>query len=180
MQRYLPGSTIRIDDAVPEAASTMMSALFAGGNLMLSQVSNISGLEPYVIQNWVARGYLSAPVGKRYTRRQLSRILIINMLKGILSLEKICRLLSYVNGHLDDESDDTIDDTKLYMWLITLTAGPDFYKAPDYDTCLSEYLEPFPGARRRLEQVLQIIVTAYASADLKHQAEALVDGLQES
>lgn len=177
MQRTLPGSILQIDDAVPGAANTLMTALFAGGNLMLSQVSNISGLETYVIQNWVARGFLSPPQNKRYSSRQLCRILIINMLKGVLPLESICRLLSYVNGHLNDESDDTVDDSQMYLWLSALTAQTQ--GEPDYAACLADYIEPFPGARRRVEQVLHIIVTAYASAELKHRAEAMIAELDE-
>ena len=86
MRRELPGSTLAFKDTFPQGAETLMAALFAGGDLMLSQVSHISGLEPYVIQNWVARGFLPPPVGKKYSRRQLSRILLIHTLRGILTL----------------------------------------------------------------------------------------------
>lgn len=48
----------------------------------------------------------SPAVKKKYNRRQLSRIIIINMLKTALPMESICRILSYVNGQLDDESDE--------------------------------------------------------------------------
>ena len=124
MRRELPGSTLAFEDTFPQGAETLMAALFAGGDLMLSQVSHISGLEPYVIQNWVARGFLPPPVSKKYSRRQLSRILIVHMLRGVLPLESIVSLLSYVNGHLDDVSDDTVDDSRLYIWLIQCICAP--------------------------------------------------------
>ena len=67
MQITMPGSVLKIDGARPEAADELLSSLFAGGGLVLSQVANVTGLEPYLIQNWVARGFLAPPEGKRYT-----------------------------------------------------------------------------------------------------------------
>ena len=166
MQRHLPGSVLQYDVSAPGAAETLLTALFAGGDLMLAQVAHISGLETYVIQNWVARGYLPPPVNKRYSRRQLCRILIIHMLRSVLPLDEICRLLRYVNGHLDDVSDDLVDDSQLYMALVDLT-GDD---APTVEEALKDYAEPFPGSRRRVEQVLEIMVLAYRAAGLKEQA----------
>ncbi len=180
LQKVLPGSVLGYDAGYPQAAETLLGALFAGGNLMLSQVSNISGLESHVIQNWVARGYLPPPENKRYSRRQLSRILTINMLRSVLSLERICRLLSYVNGHLDDESDDTVDDTRLYMWLIDCISAPEAQTAAKIRHCLEEYAEPFPGAGQRLGQVLEIMVTAYRAAEQKQRAEELIGALDEA
>jgi len=166
MQRILPGSTLHFDPALHGTAETLFSAMYAGGDLMLAQVSHIAGVEPYVIQNWVARGFLPPPKAKRYSRRQLSRILIINMLRSVLPLEEICRLLRYVNGHLNDISDDLVDDSDLYMALVALT-GED---PPELRDALPEYREPFPGARRRVEQVLEIMLLSYRAAVLKEQA----------
>ncbi|MBR3059797.1 MAG: DUF1836 domain-containing protein [Oscillospiraceae bacterium] len=173
MQRVLPGSTLQYDGSTPGSAEILLSALFAGGDLMLAQVAHISGLEPYVIQNWVARGFLPPPVAKRYSRRQLSRILIIHMLRSVLPLEEICRLLSYVNGHLDDISDDLVDDSALYTALVTLTEDD----PPPIKTVLKDYREPFPGAQRRVEQVLEIMLLAYRAAMLKEEAQAYIGRL---
>ena len=177
MRRELPGSSLCFDDALPRGAEALMAALFAGGDLMLSQASHISGLKPYEIQNWVARGFLPPPVAKKYSRRQLSRILIVNMLRGVLPLDSIVSLLSYVNGHLDDISDDTVDDSRLYIWLIDCICAPPGGEEEALKRCLGEYQEPFPGAARRLEQVLRIMTTAYAAAELKKQAQTMIDGL---
>jgi DNA-binding transcriptional MerR regulator len=173
MQRQFPGSTLTYDSSLPGGAELLFSALFAGGDLMLAQVSHLAGLEPYVIQNWVARGYLPPPVNKRYSRRQLSRILIIRMLRSVLQIEDICRLLRYVNGHLDDTADDLVDDSALYMALVALTEE----EPPPMAEVLREYQEPFPGAQRRVEQVLEIMVLAYRAAVLKEQAMAYLGTL---
>ena len=97
MAKTLPGTTIPVDWSRPEEAETRLNSLFLAGGLMLSQVASLTGLEPYVIQNWVRRGFVAPPERKRYSRRQFSRIVLINMLKDSMQLDKICALLSYVN-----------------------------------------------------------------------------------
>ena len=109
MAHCLPGTTVPAD---PDRLD--------GAEALLSQVARLTGLEPHMIQNWVRRGFVSPPQSKRYTRRQFSRILLISMLRGCMQLDKICALLSYVNGHLDDESDDLIDDWRLYGYAARL------------------------------------------------------------
>ena len=101
MNWILPGTVLEVDGSRPEAADELFSSLFVTGGLVLSQVCQITGLEPYTVQNWVKRGFLTPPVKKKYNRRQLSRIIIINMLKAALPMESICWILSYVNGQLD-------------------------------------------------------------------------------
>lgn len=123
MNWILPGTVLEVDQSRPEAADELFSSLFVTGGLVLSQVCQITGLEPYTVQNWVKRGFLTPPVKKKYNRRQLSRIIIINMLKSALPMESICRLLSYVNGQLDDESDDIIDDSVMYLIFLRLAAA---------------------------------------------------------
>ena len=122
MNWVLPGTVIeaKLEDA--DRAQELFRSMFLPGGMVLGQVSNLSGLEPYMIQNWVKRGFLSPPKGKRYSLRQLCRILNINMLRGALPMEKICGLLTYVNGHLNDESDDLIDDSELYFTFVQLAS----------------------------------------------------------
>ncbi len=88
MSWILPGTVLRVDSDSPAAAEETLSAMFLTGGLVLSQVTQITGLEPYIVQNWVRRGFVTAPKLRKYTRRQLSRILIINALKGALPIEQ--------------------------------------------------------------------------------------------
>lgn len=180
----LPGTTIETDLSRENAAQTLLSPLFLTGGLVLSQVAQLTGLEPYMIQNWVKRGFVSPPVNKRYSRRQFCRIATINMLKDCLRLDQITRLLSYLNGHLDDESDDIIDDSRLYTYVTRLIfliqrspmAGREQWR----EWCahvLEDYEEPYPGARERVLRGLQVIVTAYTAAQLKGSAEHMLSGL---
>ena len=184
MAKTLPGTTIPVDWSRPEEAETRLNSLFLAGGLMLSQVASLTGLEPYVIQNWVRRGFVAPPERKRYSRRQFSRIVLINMLKDSMQLDKICALLSYVNGDLDDESDDLIDDTRLSLFCVALVVlgepKPPAGRGAAARWCraaVEDYQEPVPGARDRVARCLHVILTAYLAARLKQEAEALLSAL---
>ena len=150
----------------------------------MSQVSSVTGLEPYTIQNWVKRGFLTPPVKKKYSCRQLCRILNINMLKSALPMEKICGLLGYINGVLDDESDDTIDDSQLYFAFARLVSSCSIGQIGDgsqvdalMEKCLADYREPVPGAKKRVKEVLQVMLLAWGSSQLQAQAENAICAL---
>ena len=175
MSWILPGTVLRVDSDSPAAAEETLSAMFLTGGLVLSQVTQITGLEPYIVQNWVRRGFVTAPKLRKYTRRQLSRIIIINMLKTALPMESICRILSYVNGQLDDESDDIIDDSVMYLIFLRLAAAnrdtwPPRGLQETLDAVLSGYQEPCPGARHRVADALEVMLTAWFSSQLQKQA----------
>ncbi len=187
MNWTLPGTVLQIDAERPESAEETLSAMFLTGGLVLSQVTQLTGLEPYIVQNWVRRGFVSAPKQRKYTRRQLSRILIINALKNALSIDQICQLLSYVNGALDDEQDDTIDDTELYNAFVVLSCAVETNGFPAWDEIgpllersLPNYREPVPGAKSRVQEVLRIMLTAWRSAQLKDDAQRMLRALPKS
>ena len=76
-------------------------------------------------------------------------------------MESICRLLSYVNGQLDDESDDIIDDSVMYLIFLRLAAANRDVWPPQglhdaLDAVLAGYQEPCPGARHRVADVLEV------------------------
>ena len=113
MEWTIPGTALKIQREEAEHIEDIFSALFLAGGIAMAQVSVITGLEAYTVQNWIKRGLMTPPQGKKYTLRQLCRIININMLKGVLPMERVCDMLHYVNGRLDDESDDAIDDSQL-------------------------------------------------------------------
>ena len=184
MNWNIPGTTLTAQREEAGAIRAQFQALFMGGGIALSQVTSITGLDPYMIQNWVKRGFLTKPEQKRYSLNQLCRIITINMLRGILPMERICSLLSYVNGRLDDASDDLIDDSDLYFLFLRLAA-----RARDMDTLeqwektidatLADYQEPAPGARDRVSQVLRIMLTAWVAARLAQEADKMLTNLEE-
>ena len=178
MNWTLPGTTLQTKRSDAGRTDGLFQSMMLTGGLTLGQVATITGLEPYTIQNWVKRGFLPAPRGKRYDMEQLCRIITINMLRGALPLEKICGLLSYINGSLTDESDDIIDDTALYFMFVKLAARARDLEGAEWDSAIEDtltgYLEPYPGARQRIEKVLRIMLTAWISTRMRQEAEAML------
>lgn len=50
MEWTLPGTVLSVDADRPQAAEEVFSSLFLAGRLVLSQVTQVTGLEPYIIQ----------------------------------------------------------------------------------------------------------------------------------
>ena len=182
MNWTLPGTTIPANREDAGKTQQQFDALFLAGGLTLSQVSSLTGLEPYAVQNWVKRGFLSAPKAKRYDREQVCRLILINMLKGTLALEQICQMISYVNGDLTDESDDLIDDAVLYFMFVQLAArarhiGGTQQWDEAVESVLADYKEPVPGASERVRKVLRTMLTAWAANRLRLEAEEMLKNL---
>ncbi len=183
MKWNIPGTVLQITRDEADQVEERFSSMFLAGGMVLSQVANITGLEPYTIQNWVKRGFLPPPEQKRYTLRQLCRIININMLRASLPLEKICGLLSYVNGRLDDTADDIIDDARLYFLFVRLAARAKQLDAPGlWDQAMAEaltdYREPVPGARVRVEKALRVMMTAWVAARMRLAAESQLSEME--
>ena len=182
MKWRIPGTVLEIQRENADGVEDMFSSMFLAGGMVLSQVSSITGLEPYTVQNWVKRGFLSPPQRKRYSSNQLCRILQINMLKSVLPLEQICGLLSYINGKLDEESDDIIDDSQLYFLFVRLASRARELDDPaTWEQALAEaladYQEPVPGAKARIEKALRVMLTAWVAARMRHAAEKMLQEL---
>ena len=182
MNWTIPGTTLTELRENADHVEDIFHSMFLAGGMVLSQICSITGLEAYAVQNWVKRGFLSSPVNKRYSCRQFCRIVTINMLRTAMPMEKICSLLAYVNGRLDDESDDLIDDTVLYFMFLRLAArarhigGTDSWDEAIADI-LSDYAEPVPGAKKRIDQVLRIMLTAWIGVRTIQRADAMLTEL---
>ena len=182
MNWRLPGTILSIDRADAPFIEKQFSSMFLGGGIVLSQMAGITGLEPYIIQNWVKRGFLPPPDHKRYNLNQLCRIININLLKRTLLMEQICGLLGYINGHLDDASDDIIDDSQLYFLFVKLAATAPSLRDTDeadasIDSLLQDYQEPFPGAKERVAKVMKVMLVAWVASKLHEAAEKMVAAL---
>ena len=184
MNWIIPGTTLEANRSDADRIEDFFQPMLLAGGLTLSQVATVTGLEPYAIQNWVKRGFLSPPQGRRYNLEQLCRIITINMLRGALTLEQICNLLGYINGDLTDDSDDIIDDAVLYFMFVKLAArarhiGGDESWDVALDAATADYVEPYPGAKERIIQVLRVMLTAWISSRLQEQVSDMVNKLNE-
>lgn len=183
MDWTIPGTVLKGPRMDVEGSIRQIEGMFLAGGITRSQVALVTGLEPHAVQNWVQRGFLSSPVAKRYSCRQFCRIAIINMLKTAIPMDQICGLLSYVNGRLDDESDDLIDDTVLYFMFLRLASqarhiGGTRSWDEILEEILGEYDEPAPGARERIDRVLRIMLTAWIGVRTIQQAEQMLKDLK--
>lgn len=183
MNWTLPGTTLEALRSDADRTDELFGSMFLAGGMVLSQVASITGLEPYIIQNWVKRGFLAPPVNKRYDLEQLCRLLNINLLRLALPLERICTLMQYINGNLTDESDDLIDDADLYFMFVRLASrARHMTDTEEWETAIStvlaDYEEPIPGAKERISKVLRIMITAWIASRLRQSAEAMLQVLE--
>lgn len=181
MNWIIPGTTLEARRTEADQIEGLFTSLFLAGGLTLSQVAAVTGLESHTIQNWVKRGFLSPPRGKRYDMEQVCRIINMNMLKGTLHLDQVCSLMAYLNGILSDESDDLIDDSRLYFMFVRLAARARHIGGDDWENALQEitkdYQEPVPGAKEKLIRVLKIMLTVWAANTLRSTAEKMIEEL---
>jgi len=190
--RKLPGSTIEANVSY-DGADKILTPMFYSGGLVLSQVAQLTGLEGYIIQNWIKRKYIMPPFNKKYSRNQLCRIFIINTLKHCFTLDQIITILNYVNnsakgepqyagGFADDGlliNEAVISDSDLYIYFINVltslrTEDNDGLRTNNLDDAIagatSEYAQSSKHARNRLADVLKIMIAAYASYEIKENA----------
>ena len=156
------------------------------GGLMLSQVVEMTGLGGSTIQNWIKRGWIMSPVDKKYSERQVARILIIDLLRKSMKLENILRLMECVNGDVEDQSDDIIKDADLYTYIYNIikrTEPLEEFTLERLDSVIDEEIRDYHGtaegytghvsdAAKRLHDALRIIFLTYMSSELRKRAES--------
>jgi DNA-binding transcriptional MerR regulator len=184
MPRTFPGTTIEVLSLEKGCSKRLFDGIFAAGGITLSQVSVMTGLEPYLIQNWVKRGFIASPTKRMYSREQFARIIIINMLRETLQIEKICDLIHVIGGVLDDPSDDMIGDDELYHRYVDMIADMGFEITTKREIreaahrATEDFTEKLPGSRAKLEKILELMLYAHISAALRRSAEEIFATLQ--
>lgn len=180
MIKKFPGTTIETSRLQKGSSAILFDGIFATGGITLSQVSVMTGLEPYLIQNWVKRGFLTSPVKRLYSRQQFARIIIINMLRESLQIERICSLIRVIGGVLDDPRDDLISDDELYHRYVDLLADEgldinDREAVRRTVTLATEDIEErLPNAKKQLAGVLEVMLYAHAASALRTRAEEIL------
>lgn len=184
MATIFPGTKIEVTVLQNGASKQLFDGVFATGGITLSQVSVMTGLEPYVIQNWVKRGFLTSPVKRLYSRDQFARIIIINMLREALQIDKICGLLHVIGGELNDPDDDLISDEELYHRYVDMLSDNSInvldemsvMRAAEHAT--SGFAEPSAGAKLKLRRLLKVMYYAHFSSLLREKAAETLATLQ--
>lgn len=182
----LPGTTVSVEHLPEEGAFAALQPVFAvsGGGLSLSQVAELTGLLPTTIQNWVKRGWVESPKQKKYEPGQVARILIINLLRPTMHLTQILTLMTYINGRVDDRSDDIIPDERLYSLISGLLLAMDRTGETDAEAIHALVQEQLtddkgcvPGSEERLGKALEAMLLSVGAAYLMQRARALYDEL---
>ena len=185
MAKRFPGTTIEVSELKAGASRTLFEGIFATGGISLSQICVMTGLEYYMIQNWVRRGYLSNPKKRVYTREQFARVIIINMLRESLQIEKISGLIKIIGGALDDKSDDLISDDELYHIYVDMIADKsiDIRDKVSVRDAAERAAEGFEGknkaSKEKLIKILEAMFYAHSAAMLRERADELLMGLDD-
>ena len=181
MSCIYPGTTIEVIKLERSGSRRLFDGIFATGGITLSQVCTMTGLEPYLVQNWVKRGFLSSPIKRVYSRGQFARIVIINMLREALQLEQICELVRNIGhsegGVADDElyhayvdmvADGSIDlDNSTAILAVSKKAASELVARMDTDCDVS-----------KITEILRIMIYAYAASQLRKSAELIIANLE--
>lgn len=158
----------------------LFDGIFATGGITLSQVCIMTGLEPYLIQNWIKRGFVTSPVGRVYSREQFARVVIINMLKQALQIDRICGLIQVIAGVPHDRNDDLVRDDELYHLYVDMLAegGIDVCDEKSVKEAALRategYVEPIPGARKTLCKILSAMLYAHHAGRLANLSDRIL------
>ena len=178
MNRLIPGTTMKFSEQARDSAFSLISpVLEATGGLTLSQLSKLTGLEGTTIQNWIKRGWVSATKGKKYSEKQILRILLINMLRKAMKLEDIANLMRYITGDVEDTSDDIIEDILLYDILCRI-----IFTAEDEGAFDTEHIQTLVAREigehnkeiadaEKLKKAMYVMVMGYRSGCLRTEME---------
>ena len=185
MVKTFPGTTIEVLKVEKGSSRHLFDGIFATGGITLSQVSLMTGLEPYIIQNWVKRGYVDSPKKRVYSRGQFARIVIINMLREALKLEDICSLIKVIEGdNPDTDDDDIILDDELYHSYVDMLAEGRIELSDREaataaaDAAAAKIEERRHGTRKTLSVILQIMLSAHAASMLRTHAENMLGAIK--
>jgi len=178
-EKLLPGIEAYIEPGV-KGFSKIEMLLAATGGLSLSQVCAVTALEGSTIQNWVKRGWVAHPNGKRYEEVHIARILIINALKECIKLEHIALLMEYVNGP-DEKGETIIKESDLFNYLCEALGR--MGKVQDssrggvesvVDAVTRSYSGPKPDSRPRIRKALALMIYACVCTDVKRRTENMM------
>ena len=182
----IPGTILKRKDMGDVTGMEFLKKIFfISSGVMLSQIREISGIDGSTLQNWTKRGWVANSKLKRYNIDQVAHILIINMLRDCLQLDRITFVIRYINGNVEDQADDIISDSLLYDYICRildrLLDDDATYDISSLRTCISEvtadYEETVGGARKRLDQALEIIIAAYYAALIKRYSDRMIEEL---
>ena len=179
----LPGMTVEVRSLQVGCSRQLFDGIFAAGGITLSQVSVMTGLEPYLIQNWVKRGFVPSPVKRQYGRTHFARIVIIRMLRDAMQIDRICALLDDMSGSLSGETMGVIGDDELYHRYVDLLSGIHLFgtSAELIESAVEHAVAEYDTAPHRQKHVcymLKAMIYTHIACTARRKAEELLATLQ--
>lgn len=178
-----PGTAIEVLRLQKGGSRILFDGIFATGGITLSQISVMTGLEPYMIQNWVKRGFVDSPKKRVYSREQFARIIIINMLREEIQIDRICSLIETIGNVIDDTSDNLKGDDNLYHFYVDMISEGDININDERSTTeaaervTEEVTEKEANAKRELVKILKIMLYAHTASRFKVMANEIFSTL---
>ena len=179
MLQYFPGT---VTEKNGRSAKELFEDVFEKNDgIMLMTVRNITGLDTPTLQNWVHRGWVKRPVHKKYSVDHLARILIINALRPVTSMENIATVLNTVCGSVDGSREGIVSDALFYEYFVDASERVEYGElepGSDIDKTVSEtiadYDAPNPVAKDLLHRCIRIFVLFIASELLRGRANSAI------
>ncbi len=183
---YIPGTKLKQSEMDGlTGLEFLKKVFFISDGVMLTQIRDISGIDSSTLQNWTKRGWVVNSKLKKYDIDQVAHILIINMLRACMQLDKIDFLIHYINGEVGNKSDDIICDSILYDYICRILkymmneANCSLGSIGAYVSDVTkDYVEPMAGARDRLNRALEVIVVTYYATLIKQHANTLMEAIE--
>jgi len=181
----IPGTILKKSDMGNSTGLDFLNKMFfITDGVMMGEIRNISGIDTSTLQNWVKRHWVANSKLKKYDIDQVAHILIINMLRSCMQLDRISFLIRYINGNVESDGDDIIKDSILYDYIcriidkLTENDCVPEQKIKQYiGEVIADYEEKIGGARKRLENALEIIIIAYYASLMKQRADSMLEEL---
>lgn len=184
MKSYLrtgtvPGTVLSADHLGGVTGADFIEKIFfVSDGIMLSQIREITGIDGTTLQNWVKRGWVSNPTKKTYSREQLARIILINMMRDTLQLSRIVWLLGYM------DCGDAISECELYdsvCRVLDAVSGANAGRMNGLDDVivdvLSGYTDLSTEQKSRILTGVRIIVVSYYGVTMKATAEYMLSAI---
>lgn len=176
---YIPGTTLTFNTVAADKCFSLIAPLLTvTKGLTLAQVRELTGLETSTIQNWIKRGWVKNPEEKRYGEEQTMRIILINMMRGSMQLEQIAFLMSYINGSVEDRSDDILPDRELFNVLCSIIYECEqnaIYDTSKLDDAIEMHIKKVSLrddiSRSKLKTALRAMVLAILSTRMRDLAQ---------
>jgi len=177
----IPGTTLDREKMSGVTGKEFLDKVFyVTDRIMLSQIREITDIDGTTLQNWIKRGWVENPEKKTYSKEQLARILLINMMRDTVQFSRVMYLFDYVKG---DDGERAFSSSALYGAVCSVldevnqSTGGINGLDETIASVLASYKEPAFGTKKRITNAIRVIVVAYYATTMKATADYMLSSL---